>query len=189
VLDDTRARPSRLRCYGGKVHAERTDSQTVPRRRPYISVIGAGVCDDETYELARRVGRGVAALGAVLVCGGRGGVMEAAARGARESGGTTLGILPGHDRADGNPYLDLTVTTGLGHGRNLLVASSGDAVIAVGGEYGTLSEIGLALVLGRPVVVLRSWRLARSAGPEEKIVYAEDAEEAVRRAALALGLG
>jgi uncharacterized protein (TIGR00725 family) len=164
------------------------DETDGPARR-YISVIGGGACDQETYELAGQVGRGVALLGAVLVCGGRTGVMEAAARGAKEAGGVTLGILPGHDRAEANPFLDLVVTTGLGHGRNLLVASSGDAVIAVGGEYGTLSEIGLALALGRPVVLLRSWRLARAAGEEAGIRQAETPEEAVEQAALALGLG
>lgn len=158
-----------------------------PRGRFNISVIGAGACDADMYELARRVGRGVAELGALLVCGGRGGVMEAAARGAKGAGGATLGILPGHDPAEGNPFLDLVVTTGLGHGRNLIVASTGDAVIAVGGEYGTLSEIGLALVLGRPVVALRSWRLARAAGDEPRLLIAETPEDAVRQAALALG--
>jgi uncharacterized protein (TIGR00725 family) len=156
---------------------------------PYVSVIGGGICDEETYDLAREVGRGVAGLGAVLVCGGRGGVMEAAARGAKEAGGVTIGILPGHDREAGNEYLDYKLTTGLGHGRNLLVASSGDLVIAVGGEYGTLSEIGLALVLKRPVILLRSWRLTRATGAEEPFLVAESATEAIELARQALGLG
>jgi uncharacterized protein (TIGR00725 family) len=155
----------------------------------YISVIGAGSCDQETYELAREVGRGVAALGAVLVCGGREGVMEAAARGAKEAGGVTLGILPGHQREGGNRYLDYAVTTGLGHGRNLVVASSGDVVIAVGGEYGTLSEIGLALVLRRPVILLRSWRLARAGAGEDAVLVAGSPAEALELAKRALSRG
>lgn len=157
------------------------------RGLPYISVIGAGACDDETYQLARESGRLLALLGAVVVCGGQGGVMEAAARGAKEAGGTTLGILPGHDKAQANPYLDFTVTTGMGHGRNLIVASTGDAVLAVGGEYGTLSEIGLALVLARPVILLRSWQLARQ-GTTEPFQLAETPAEAVELVFRALNL-
>jgi uncharacterized protein (TIGR00725 family) len=156
---------------------------------PYVSVIGGGHCDQETYDLAREVGRGVAGLGAVLICGGLGGVMEAAARGAREAGGVVIGILPGHEREAGNQYLSFALTTGLGHGRNLLVASSGDVVIAVGGEYGTLSEIGLALALNRPVVVLRSWLLSRAAGGQEPLLTAQSAAEAVDLARQALARG
>ena len=125
----------------------------------YVSVIGGSSCSPAEYEQAREVGRLIAKEGAILVCGGLGGIMEAAARGAKEAGGTTLGILPGHDRTAANPYLDYVVTTGLGHARNLAVVSTGDVVIAVSGAYGTLSEIGLAGVLGKPVIILGGWHL------------------------------
>lgn len=127
----------------------------------YISVIGAGSCDSRTGEAAFQVGRLIARAGAVLVCGGLSGVMEAACRGARGEGGTTIGILPGLDRSEANPHLDFSVCTGVGHARNLAVAASGDAVIAVGGEFGTLSEIGLARKAGRPVILLDSWELRK----------------------------
>jgi hypothetical protein len=144
----------------------------------YISVIGGGHCTAEEYALAEQVGGLVAKRGATLVCGGLAGVMEGAARGAKEAGGTTIGILPGHDRAPGNPYLDHVVTTGMGHARNLAVVSSGDAVIAIGGGYGTLSEIGLAAKIGRPVVVLGGWELQNDDGGDA-IRYAFSALEAV----------
>lgn len=123
-----------------------------------------------------------------MVCGGLGGVMEAAARGARAAGGITIGILPGHDRSQANAYLDHVVTTGIGHARNLAVVSSGDAVIAVGGSYGTLSEIGLAAKIGRPVVILGGWSLegGDTGDGVGKIFYASSAEEAVALAKRAL---
>jgi uncharacterized protein (TIGR00725 family) len=105
------------------------------------------------------VGAGLGARGVVLVCGGRGGVMEAACRGAKSSGGTTVGILPGLDRADANPYVDVVIATGLGEARNALVVNAADAVIAVGRGYGTLSEIGLALKGGKRVVGLGTWEV------------------------------
>jgi uncharacterized protein (TIGR00725 family) len=149
-----------------------------PQNPLYIAVIGGGQCSAAQYSLAEQVGTLVGEQGAVLVCGGLAGVMEAAARGAKEAGGTTIGILPGHDRAPANSYLDYVITTGLGQGRNLAVVSSGDAVIAVGGEYGTLSEIGLAAKIGRPVVILGGWRLQHERGTEG-IWYASSAEEAM----------
>jgi uncharacterized protein (TIGR00725 family) len=150
-------------------------SEAAPRL--YISFIGGGRATASQYALAGDVGRMVAGLGAVLVCGGLGGTMAAAARGAKEAGGATLGILPGHDRTQGNPYLDYVVTTGIGHARNVAVVSSGDAVVAVGGEFGTLSEIGLARKIGRPVVILEGWRLQRDEGTDG-IWYASTPEEA-----------
>ena len=144
----------------------------------YISVIGGGRCGPEEYALAEEVGRLVAQEGATLVCGGLAGIMEAAARGAKEAGGATIGILPGHDRASANPYLDHSLTTGLGHARNLIVVSSGDAVIAIGGGYGTLSEIGLAAKIGRPVVILSGWRLQNDEW-SDGIWYATSAQEAM----------
>lgn len=146
--------------------------------RVYISVIGGSRCTAAEYALAEQVGRLIAQEGATLVCGGLSGVMEAAARGAKEAGGTTIGILPGHDRSLGNPYLDYVLTTGIGHARNLAVVSSGDAVIAVGGEFGTLSEIGLAGKVGRPVVIVSGWRLQNDDGAEG-VWYASSADEAM----------
>jgi uncharacterized protein (TIGR00725 family) len=116
-----------------------------------VSVIGSG---SENEERAEEVGRLLAERGCTLVCGGRGEVMAAAARGAKSAGGTTIGILPGETRDDANEWIDHVVVTGIGHARNLAVVASGDAVIAVGGRYGTLAEIGFALTLGRKVVVL-----------------------------------
>ncbi len=116
-----------------------------------VAVVGSGT---EHEDSAEQVGRLLAERGATVVTGGLGEVMAAAARGAKSAGGTTIGILPGETRTDANPWLDHVVVTGIGHGRNLVVVASGDAVIAVGGRYGTLAEIGLALTLGRTVVVL-----------------------------------
>ncbi|HZP43822.1 MAG TPA: TIGR00725 family protein [Candidatus Binatia bacterium] len=127
------------------------------RRRAQIAVAGGGRFEPTAARLAREVGREIAAAGAVLVCGGLGGVMAAAARGAAEAGGLVVGILPGYDATKGNRFLDVAVPTGLGHARNVLVAAAGDALIALPGEHGTLSEIALAGVLGRPVVVLGAW--------------------------------
>jgi uncharacterized protein (TIGR00725 family) len=129
--------------------------------RMQIAVAGGALCGDDEEQLAFAVGRLLAARNVVLVCGGRGGVMTAAAEGARSAGGTTLGILPGESRHGGNPHLDIVVATGMGQARNLAVVLSADALIAIGGEFGTLSEIALALKHGVPVVALRSWRLDR----------------------------
>jgi uncharacterized protein (TIGR00725 family) len=138
-----------------------------------VSVIGSGT---EHEENAEQVGRLLAERGATVVTGGLGEVMAAAARGAKGAGGTTIGILPGETRVDGNPWLDHVVVTGIGHGRNLAVVASGDAVIAVGGRYGTLAEIGFALTLGRPVVVLEpGWQVEgtqRAQTPEEAVELA-----------------
>jgi len=151
----------------------------------HISVIGAGRVTAELYALAEEVGRLVAEAGAVLVCGGLSGVMAAAARGAQEAGGHTVGILPGHDRAEANKYIDCVVTTGMGHGRNLAVVSTGDVVIAVGGAYGTLSEIGLARAIGRPVILLDSWRLQHDEGTDG-VFYATTPQQAITLALDAL---
>jgi uncharacterized protein (TIGR00725 family) len=143
---------------------------------PYVSVVGSGDASGDLYEKAREVGRLVAERGGIVVCGGRSGVMEAAARGATEAGGTAIGILPDEDRKRANRYLSFSIATGTGHARNLAVVCSGDVVISVGGEYGTLSEIGLALKVGRPVVALESWDLG------EHVAVAVTPEEAVAAA-------
>jgi hypothetical protein len=152
-------------------------------RRPIqISVIGGAAGDDEALRAAEAVGRGIAEAGAVLVCGGRTGVMEAASRGAAEAGGTVLGILPTSSLEDANPYVTYAIATGIGHARNLAVVGSGRAVIAIGGEWGTLSEIAFARRLERPVIALRSWPLRSRAGTGLGIVEAETPEEAVSAA-------
>jgi uncharacterized protein (TIGR00725 family) len=125
----------------------------------YVAVVGSGVATNELYEKAHEVGRLVAERGATVVCGGLSGVMEAAARGATEAGGVSIGILPDEDRRRQNSHLTYSVATGTGQARNLAVVCSGDVVIALGGEYGTLSEIGLARKVGRRVVVLEGWDL------------------------------
>jgi uncharacterized protein (TIGR00725 family) len=126
---------------------------------PYVAVVGSGTATGDLYEKARTVGRLVAERGGTVVCGGLSGVMEAAARGSTEAGGVAIGILPDEDRRRQNSYLTYSVATGMGQARNLTVVCSGDVVIAVGGEYGTLSEIGFARKVGRPVVVLEGWDL------------------------------
>jgi uncharacterized protein (TIGR00725 family) len=148
----------------------------------YVGVIGESRCGGEIADLAFETGRLIAAQGWTLVCGGMGGVMEHACRGARSAGGVTLGILPGDSRRDGNPYLSYSVVTGLGEARNVLVVKSSQAIIAVSGSYGTLSEIALANVAGVPVVGLRSWRLdaAQNRGQSLYAREAEDPEAAIR---------
>jgi uncharacterized protein (TIGR00725 family) len=145
-------------------------------------VVGGGEADEDTCRVAEAVGRGLARRGAIVVCGGLGGVMAAACRGAKAEGGTTVGILPGLERADANPYVDIAVPTGLGEARNALVVRAADALVAVAGEFGTLSEIALALRLGTPVVGVRTWELARAGRPVEAIVRVDDPDEAAARA-------
>ena len=147
-----------------------------------ISVIGASEGEPEILRDAEAVGRGIAEAGAVLVCGGLTGVMEAASKGAAEAGGTVVAILPTLSPADANPYVTYAVATGTGHARNLAVVASGEAVIAVGGEWGTLSEIAYARKLGRPVVTVQSWPLKNRAGTDLGILEADGPEEAVSTA-------
>lgn len=150
---------------------------TVPEAadRPVrIAVVGGGTVSATDAEVARAVGRALAAAGAVLVCGGLGGVMAAAARGCREAGGLTLGLLPGDDPSAANPWVAVPVATGMGEARNVLVVRAGEAVIAVGGAWGTLSEIALARKLGRPVATLgrvpaEGLGLPAMASPEEAV--------------------
>jgi uncharacterized protein (TIGR00725 family) len=140
-----------------------------------VAVIGSGA---ENEGRAEEVGRRLAEAGCVVVCGGLGEVMAAAARGAKSTGGTTIGILPGESRADANEWIDYAIATGIGHARNLAVVASGDVAIAVGGRWGTLAELGFARVLGRPVVVLEpGWDVSgdgieRAATPAEAVELA-----------------
>jgi uncharacterized protein (TIGR00725 family) len=143
------------------------------RVKGQIGVIGGGTCSAEIYEIAQEVGGEIAQNGFSLVCGGLGGVMEAACRGAREAGGVTIGILPTANKGDANPYCDIVIPTGLGHARNILVVHASDALVAVDGEAGTLSEIAIALKVGKPIVGIKTWDL------EGKVPRAEGGREAI----------
>jgi uncharacterized protein (TIGR00725 family) len=147
----------------------------------YVAVVGPG--DEATHqdrEVAGRVGRLLAERGAVLVCGGLGGVMEAAARGARDGGGLSIGLLPGRDRGAANAALSVALATGLGELRNGLVVAASDAVIAVGGSWGTQSEIALAMRMGKPVVTVNGWAVEVPAGsPARPLAFAASADEAI----------
>lgn len=149
-----------------------------------ISVVGAREASAETLNDAEAVGRAIARHGAVLVCGGLGGVMEAACRGARAEDGHTIGLLPGDDTATANAYVEFPIATGLGVARNAVVARTADAMIAIGGAYGTLSEIAFALQFGKPVIGLGTWPLQDLDGARP-ILPAESPQDAV---ALALRL-
>ena len=144
-----------------------------------ISVIGGQEADEQASRLAFEVGREVGARGHVLICGGRSGVMREACRGAKESGGLTVGILPGDDLADVNEFVDIPLPTGIGYTRNVLVARAGEAVIAIDGKFGTLSEIAFALISGRPVIGLGTWELRDGDGEEAPIQRVDDATSAV----------
>ncbi|MBN1135517.1 MAG: TIGR00725 family protein [Anaerolineae bacterium] len=148
----------------------------------FIAVVGSALCDEPVAALARAVGQEIARRGAVLVCGGRGGVMEAACQGAKAQGGITVGILPGADRREANRYVDIPVVTGLGEARNAIVVRSADVVIAISGGYGTLSEIGLALKMERPVIGLGTWELSQQGRPVVAIVRADTPLQAVESA-------
>ena len=150
--------------------------------RRYAALIGPGRCDEATAALAREVGAGLARAGFTLVTGGMLGAMEAASQGAHEAGGTVVGLLPGIDRSGANESCDISIPTGLGHARNLAVVASADVVVAVGGEWGTLSEIGLAGAIGRPVVLLAGWRLDHAAALPGEVSYADTPAQAVELA-------
>jgi uncharacterized protein (TIGR00725 family) len=147
----------------------------------YIAVIGASKASAEEEKLAAEVGQFIGKAGHTLVCGGLGGVMNAAAKGAQQSGGISVGILPGYDRSQSSPYLTVSIPTGLSHGRNFLVVLSADALIAIGGEYGTLSEISFALKLKKPLVLLKSWTKSQLNVTDAPVVEAKTAKEAWQR--------
>ena len=125
----------------------------------YIGVIGANHCSKQVAKLAYEVGQEIAKTGAILVCGGLGGVMEAACQGAKEQGGTTIGIIPGVKKEEANPYVDFPIVTGLGYARNILVVKNSQAVIALPGKYGTLSEIAFCLNFKIPLISLSNWKI------------------------------
>jgi uncharacterized protein (TIGR00725 family) len=151
-------------------------------RSPFITVIGASSCSTDEERLAEEVGRELARRGATLICGGLEGVMQAACRGAHSEGGLTVGILPGNRREDANPYVRIPIVTGMGYARNPIVVRSGQAVIAVGGSYGTLSEIAYAFQDNIPVIGLGTWSLQRCDGMNDSIIIADDAADAVEKA-------
>lgn len=140
-----------------------------------IGVIGSSDSDPSEISLAQEVGKRLGEKGITIICGGLGGVMEAVSRGAKSTGGMTIGILPGISGKDANPYIDIAIPTGIGEARNLIIIRSSSSMIAIGGGYGTLSEIGFALKLDIPVVGLKTWRI-------EGIIQSETAEEAVVKA-------
>ena len=147
-----------------------------------IAVIGGSKCSRQEAELAEEVGRELARQDAILVCGGLGGIMAATCKGASSEGGVTIGILPGGNRQTANPYVQIPIVTNLGEARNVVVVKSARAVIAIGGGYGTLSEIGHALRNGIPVIGLNTWTLSRNGQPDSSIIVAQNPAEAVNKA-------
>ena len=159
--------------------------QSEPRQKLVIAVIGGSEVTPQISRLAEEVGRELAKRGIIVVCGGLTGVMEAVCRGAKEAGGTTIGILPGSDPDDANQYVDIPICTAMGYARNIIIVHTGRAVIAVDGSYGTLSEIGHALAEDIPVIGLDTWDLARNGLDDSRIITATDAVDAVAKAVAA----
>lgn len=149
---------------------------------PLIGVIGGSSATSAEARLAEAVGRKLAEAGATLICGGRGGIMEAACKGASELGGLTIGVLSGTERSEANPYVGIHIVTGMGDARNVIIARSAQAVIAIGGSYGTLSEIAYSLGFGTPVVGLRTWTMERDGHPSVPILYVSEPDEATDQA-------
>ena len=151
-------------------------------RSKYVGVIGAGRCSDSIYQTARDIGFEIGKRGWIMVCGGLGGVMEAACRGASLEGGITVGILPGDSPRTANPYVQIPIVTGMGYARNIAVVKTARAVIAVGGSYGTLSEIAHALQNGISVIGLNTWSLSRNGKQDSSIILVKNPIEAVNKA-------
>ncbi|HWR83807.1 MAG TPA: TIGR00725 family protein [Candidatus Deferrimicrobium sp.] len=145
-------------------------------RKPVIAVIGAGKCSKKLRDMAALVGKYVAEHGGVVVCGGLGGIMEGVARGAKESGGVTIGILPSDNKEDANEFIDYVIPTGFGEARNIMVVRAADAVVALPGKYGTLSEMAFALNAGKPLIAVNAWKLG------DEVIQINDPLEAARRA-------
>ena len=161
---------------GWTLNMEYPQGERLKDMKARIGIIGAGQCDRPIYDLAYEVGQKVARRGGLLYCGGLGGVMEASAKGAVEAGGLTVGILPGSKASDANPYISIPVVTGMGHARNVVLVRSCEALIAISGSHGTLSEIALALKMWKPVIGLYTWHNI----PD--IHYVNSAEDAVEKA-------
>lgn len=156
-------------------------------KQKFIAVIGGSQATPAELEAAEQAGREIARAGAILVCGGMGGVMEAACKGAYQMGGLTIGILPGENRLHANEYVKIPIVTGIGYARNITVVKSAQAVIAISGSYGTLSEIGYALQSGLPVVGLETWRISRKGNEKSPIIEAKTPAEAVETALEMIG--
>lgn len=151
-------------------------------KKKFIAVIGGSQCTSQEAELAEAIGRELARQGAILVCGGLGGVMEAACKGASAEGGITIGILPGDSRQAANSYVQIPIVTSIGYARNIIVVKSAQAAIAIGGNYGTLSEISHALQSSIPVIGLNTWSISRNGQPDDSIILAQNPTEAVDKA-------
>ena len=151
-------------------------------REVIVAVIGTRQPSPEESKLAEEVGRELAKNGVILICGGLGGVMADACRGARAEGGLTIGVIPGDDRKSANPYVQIPIVTGIGYARNVIIVKSAQAVIAVGGGYGTLTEIGYALDGKIPVIGLGTWKISRNNQLDKSIIRARNAKEAVNKA-------
>ena len=151
-------------------------------QKKFVAVIGGGQCSSEEAHLAEEVGREIARRGAILICGGLGGVMEAACKGASSEGGVTIGILSGDSPQTANPYVQIPIVTGMGQARNVIIVKSAQAVIAVGGSYGTLSEMSHALQNDIPVIGLNTWSLSRGGQQDNSIIPAQNPAEAVNKA-------
>jgi len=151
-------------------------------KKKFIAVIGGSQPSAKEARLAEAVGRELGEQGAVLVCGGLGGVMEAACKGASSEGGVTVGILPGDKRESANPYVQIPIVTGMGYARNMAVVKSAQAVIAIGGNYGTLSEISYALANGIPIIGLKTWSLSKNGKQDNSITIVQNPAEAVSKA-------
>ena len=147
-----------------------------------VAVIGGSQCSSSEAKAAEAIGRELAQRGVIVICGGMGGVMEAACRGASDAGGITVGILPGESRQAANPHVQIPIVTGIGYARNVAVVKSAQAVIAVGGSYGTLSEISHALQSDIPVIGLNTWSLSRNGQPDNAIIVADSPSDAVDKA-------
>ena len=148
-------------------------------RRRLVAVCGESDPQTSLADLAFELGRGIAQRHAILICGGLTGVMEHAARGAQAAGGLTIGLLPGEDITEANAYIDVAIATGLGHGRNAILARTADGVVALGGGLGTLSEIALALRNGRPTIGIKTWRFDRDGRSEPELPVAANVTEAL----------
>lgn len=146
---------------------------------PLIACVGAASCTPQEAEIAHSLGRLLAQEGFGVICGGRGGVMEAVSQGAHEAGGVVLGLLPGDDAKQGNPFLTFALPTGMGEARNALIVRAAQAVVAIGGGYGTLSEIALALKMGKPVIGIGAWQASSAAGKPLEIERVDSAAQAV----------
>jgi hypothetical protein len=151
-------------------------------KKRFIAVIGGEKPSPPEAQLAEEVGRELAKKEAIVVCGGLGGVMEAACRGASSEGGVTIGILPGDSRQAANPYVQIPIVTGMGYARNAIVVKSAQVVIAIGGSYGTLSEIAYALQFGIPVIGLNTWSFSRNGQQDNSIILVQNPTEAVNKA-------